>query len=166
MKALLIALAVSALAGCASPQVERHTSPMSGSTVASVRGHGAACSAVTCAGLGGQVDSSRPDEVLLTVHVFNEYRTILGASVRVGGEVVRLAPAQASTSFSGRGAPMRESSRAFLTTRGLAERLASSDNSALRVETPGGYLEEALADRGGPSKAVLALRALLVRGTP
>lgn len=166
MRAILLLLAAATLAGCAAPQVERRASPMSGSTVSSVRGHGAACSAVTCVGLGGQVDSSRQGEVLLTVHVFNEYRAVTGASVRVGGKVVRLVPAQASTSFSGHGAPMRESSRAFLATRDLAERLASSNDSALRVETPGGYLEETLADSGGQSKAVAALRALLDGSRP
>jgi len=150
-----------ALAGCTtgSPPTSR-VSGLDGSRVVTVPGHGNACSGVVCTGLGAQWSSAEPGHALLVVYVFNDVRAITGASLSVGGRVHRRTPLgqPASAPY---GAATRESRKAFAVPLGLVRELAQADRAWLRVETPGGYLEDPVVDSGREGKSLGALRRFL-----
>lgn len=163
MRTLLIAAAVALLQGCAaggSPPTSR-VSGLDGSRAVAVPGHGNACSGVVCTGLGAQWSSAEPGHVLLVVYVFNDIRAITGASLSVGGRVYRLTPL-GQTGFAPYGAATRESRRAFAVPLGLVSELAQANHAWLRVETPGGYLEDPVVDSGREGKSLGALRRFLL----
>lgn len=157
MKTILVAFAVALLAGCASGLPTRSSTSVDGVRVVAVDGHGAMCSAVACPGLGAEWRADRPGEVLLSVHLFNDVRAILGAEVGVGGRAVPLRPV-GLTDF--RTLPA-QSRRAFLVPLGLVRELAASDDAWLRVSTSGGYVEERLATGADRSKASDAMARLV-----
>lgn len=161
MRTLMIVAAALALAGCAtgSPPTSR-VSGLDGSRVVTVPGHGNACSGVVCTGLGAQWSSAEPEYALLVVYVFNDVRAITGASLSVGGRVHRLTPL-GQTGFASYGAATRESRKAFAVPLGLVRELAQADRAWLRVETPGGYLEDPVVDSGREGKSLGALRRFL-----
>lgn len=161
MRTLMIVAAALALAGCAtgSPPTSR-VSGLDGSRAVTVPGHGNACSGVVCTGLGAQWSSAEPGHALLVVYVFNDVRAITGASLSVGSRVHRLTPL-GQTGFAPYVAATRESRKAFAVPLGLVRELVQADSAWLRVETPGGYLEDPVVDSGREGKSLGALRRFL-----
>lgn len=161
MRTLMIVATALALAGCAtgSPPTSR-VSGLDGSRVVTVPSHGNACSGVVCTGLGAQWSSAEPGRALLVVYVFNDVRAITGASLSVGGRVHHLTPL-GQTGFAPYVAATRESRKAFAVPLGLVRELAQADRAWLRIETPGGYLEDPVVDSGREGKSLGALRRFL-----
>lgn len=166
MKRIAAAVVV-ALAGCANTTGTGPTESVSGfdgARVVNINGHAAACRNMLCPGLGAQWSSARPESVIVTVHLFNEWRPITSAKVNVGGRTVELKPlAGAITTFSKPGDPIRQSNRDFSASLALVRELAADGRSWLRVGTPDGYIEDAIIDGPTDSKALHALRRFLAQ---
>lgn len=119
--------------------------------------HGNACSSMICTGLGAQWNSKNPNSAILIVQVFNEYAAISGAELNIDGRKITLSSAQTVTDFSSPGAAMRESSKGFSTSFSVIEEILSAKRVWLRVQTPTGYIEDAVIDEKKDSKAYHAL---------
>ena len=167
VRLLLAGCAVIALAGCASttgraPQEVR--SGFDGAREVSIGGHGNACRAVVCTGLGAQWSSARPEVAVLSVYVFNEIRGITGAQLSIGDQAaLQLAALPGLTNFGAPAPGLRQSRQDFAVPLSTVRQIAGADRAWLRVRTTNGYIEDAIIDGGTDSKAVHALRRFLAQ---
>lgn len=130
--------------------------------------HANACKSMVCTGLGAQWNSSKPHSAILIVMVANEYLAISNAELNIDGKKINLRSVGTVTDFHNpvSGSAMRESKRAFATTVETVKSILSAKRVWLRVSTPTGYLEDAVIDDDGDSKAYHALKRFMrsVRG--
>jgi hypothetical protein len=165
MRRFLLVLGVlGVLGGCATTEGMNPTESRSGfdgARVVKISRHGNACQAIACTGLGGQWSSARPDQVVLTVSVFNEIIGITGATVSVDGVVRTLVALPGLTNFSRFGDPIKESRQDFSVSVQLIRDIHAAKRAWLRVQTTDGYLEDAIIDGTTDSKAFHALGRLL-----
>lgn len=112
-------------------------------------------------GLGAQWSEARPDQVILMVAVLNDYTGIVGAELNIDGEKLSLTKAGTVTEMTSLGS-YRQSTNAFITSVGVAEKIVKSQRTWLRVQTPTGTMENAVIDGAKDSKAYHALKRFLV----
>lgn len=162
--ALSSVLALAALAGCSTtsgtgPNVSR--SGFDGARVVTINGHGNACKGMLCTGLGAQWSSKNPTESVLVVYVFNDIKGITGAQLNIDGQTYDLTTMRPFTNFSDFGAATKESRKGFLVPTDLVRKITASQRTWLRVQTTGGYVEDAVIDGQTDSKAYHALKRFL-----
>lgn len=162
--ALSSILALAALAGCSTtsgtgPNVSH--SGFDGARVVTINGHGNACKSMLCTGLGAQWTSKNPTESVLVVYVFNDIKGITGAQLNIDGQTYDLTTMRPFTNFSDFGAATKESRKGFLVPIDLVRKITASQRTWLRVQTTGGYVEDAVIDGQKDSKAYHALKRFL-----
>lgn len=156
--------AIAMLAGCSStvglnPSVSH--SGYDGAKVVTINGHGNACKTMVCTGLGAQWRSNTPKQSILVVYVFNHITGITGAQISVDGKEYDLNAMQPFTNFSEFAAPVTESRKGFVVPTELIRKIVASKRTWLRVQTTGGYVEDAVIDGATDSKAYHALKRFL-----
>lgn len=161
---LIAFLFVFLLVGCSTtsglePSISQ--SGFDGARVVTIRGHGNACKDVLCTGLGAQWTSKDQTEAVLVVYLFNDIKGITGAQLNIEGQVHKLSNMRQLTNFSESGSPMKESRKGFLVPLDLVRKITTSQRTWLRVETTGGYIEDAVIDGQTDSKAYHALKRFL-----
>lgn len=164
MRPALILVAALAAAGCATTSGLAPSSTRSGfdgARVVAIPGHGAACAGVVCPGLGVQWSDRTPTAAIVTVHVFNELRGIVGAQLAIDGRIVTLRAMPALTNFSRPGDPLKESRRDFTASLADVRAVAQAQRAWIRVQTTDGTIESAIVDDSTDSKALHALRRFL-----
>lgn len=162
--ALSSVIALAALAGCSTtagtgPNVSR--SGFDGARVVTINGHGNACKGMLCTGLGAQWTAKNPTESVLVVYVFNDIKGITGAQLNIDGQTYDLTTMRPFTNFSDFGAATKESRKGFLVPTDLVRKITASQRTWLRVQTTGGYVEDAVIDGQTDSKAYHALKRFL-----
>lgn len=155
---------IGALAGCGptvglNPNVSH--SGYDGAKVVTINGHGNACESMVCTGLGAQWRSNAPNQSILVVYVFNHITGITGAQIKVDGKEYDLNAMQPFTNFSEFAAPVTESRKGFVVPTELIRKIVASKRTWLRVQTTGGYVEDAVIDGATDSKAYHALKRFL-----
>jgi hypothetical protein len=109
-------------------------------------------------GLGAQWNASRPDSVLLIVAMWNQYMVITDAQLNIDGEKISLTRLSDSVTDIDRNDVGRPTStRAFATDIATVKKIIASKRTWLRVNTPTGYIDDAVIDGGKDSKAYHAL---------
>ena len=161
---LLYLLLITVLAGCSTtsgsdPNVSR--SGFDGARVVAINGHGNACKGMLCTGLGAQWTSKNPAEAVLVIYLFNDIKGITGAKLNIDGQTHDLSTMQPFTNFNEFGAATKESRKGFLVPLELVRKITASQRTWLRVQTTGGYTEDAVIDGQTDSKAYHALRRFL-----
>ena len=129
--------------------------------VVAISGHGSACKGMLCTGLGAQWTSKNPAEAILVVYLFNDIKGITGAKLNIDGQTHDLSTMQPFTNFNEFGAATRESRKGFLVPLSLVREVVSSRRTWLRVQTTGGYVEDAVIDGQTDSKSYHALKRFL-----
>lgn len=164
MRATISAAAAILSAGCATTTGLGPTSKVSGfdgGRVVDIQPHSNACDSMRCTGLGAQWTSARPNDAILTVRSYNSIVAILGAKLSIDGRVVELVPTQATTTFDTSVPGLRMSTRAFAAPLSVVREITSANKAWLRVNTPDGYVEDAIIDGPKDSKALHALKRFL-----
>lgn len=162
--ALSSILALAALAGCSTtsgtgPNVTR--SGFDGARVVTINGHGNACKGMLCTGLGAHWNSKTPADAVLVVYLFNDIKAITGAKLNIDGQTHDLTTMQTFTNFNELGAATKESRKGFIVPLDLVRKITTSQRTWLRVQTTGGYAEDAVIDGQTDSKAYHALKRFL-----
>lgn len=161
---LIAFLFVSLLVGCSTTMgtgAEVTSSGFDGARVVTINGHGNACKGVLCTGLGAHWTSKNPAEAILVVYLFNDIKAITGAKLNIDGQTYDLSTMQPFTNFNELGAPMKESRKGFIVPLDLVRKITTSQRAWLRVQTTGGYAEDAVIDGQTDSKAYHALKRFL-----
>ena len=161
---LLAFLFFAMLAGCsttAGSGTNVTRSGFDGARVVTINGHGNACKSMRCTGLGAQWTSKNPTESVLIVYLFNDIKGITGASLNIDGQTYDLSTMQPFTNFNEFGAATQESRKGFLVPLDLIRKITASQRTWLRVQTTGGYVEDAVIDGQTDSKAYHALKRFL-----
>ena len=130
----------------------------------SVDPHGLQCGmSMVCGGLGAQWTSADPENVIVLVNIFNDYRAITGAALDIDGEKVALGDNQALTTFRAPtpGSAMRESRKAFNVPLTIVRRIPSANRVWVRIYTTDGYIDGAVIDGDRDSKAFHALKRFI-----
>lgn len=158
---LLAFMLIAILTGCsttAGGSASVSQSGFDGARVVTINGHGNACKSMRCTGLGAQWTSKNPTESVLVVYLFNDIKGITGASLNIDGQTYDLSTMQPFTNFNEFGAATQESRKGFLVPTDLVRKIVGSQRTWLRVQTTGGYVEDAVIDGQTDSKAYHALK--------
>lgn len=152
------------LIGCSTtsgtgPNVTR--SGFDNARVVAISGHSNACKGMLCTGLGAQWTSKSPAEAILVVYLFNDIKGIMGAKLNIDGQTHDLSIMQPLTNFNEFGAATKESRKGFLVPLDLVCKITASQRTWLRVQTTGGYVEDAVIDGQTDSKSYHALKRFL-----
>ena len=147
------------IAGCSTTSGLEPTVSHSGfenATTVSIEPHGNACDSMICTGVGAQWSSSKPEQVILIMSIFNDYSGITDVQLNIDGEKIQLQPTRTVTDLSNNSA-IKTSTKGFVTDIHVIDNILSSQRTWVRVHTPTGYLEDAIIDSGKDSKAYHAL---------
>ncbi|QDP46010.1 MAG: hypothetical protein Unbinned4052contig1001_10 [Prokaryotic dsDNA virus sp.] len=153
-----------ALAGCAANSGNPAQVSYSGfddAKVVTISRHAASCEGFICPNIGFQWVESKPDDVLVSAGMLNITTAILGAQLKIDGEVYPLSSTASITGFTEPGDIMRESSKSFVTGVGVVRKLSSSDDSWIRVETSEGLIDAPIADENKKSRAYYAAQRFI-----
>ncbi|SBS62722.1 hypothetical protein [Vibrio atlanticus] len=147
------------IAGCSTtsglePSVSH--SGFDNATIISIEPHGNACDSMVCTGIGAQWSSSKPEQVILIMSIFNEYSGITDVQLNIDGKKIQLQPTRTITDLNNNSA-IKTSTKAFVADLQLIDSILSSQRTWVRVHTPTGYLEDAVIDNGKDSKSYHAL---------
>jgi hypothetical protein len=113
--------------------------------------------------IGAEWNAANGKAAILTIEIVdieNEYHAITGVKFNIDGEIVTLTPVSGSATdfFKDDAAPsIKTSSRGYVTTIDVIEKIIHSHKTWLRVSTPTGYIENAVIDGDKDSKAYNAL---------
>ncbi|MGX5913920.1 hypothetical protein ACR0ST_04240 [Aliidiomarina sp. Khilg15.8] len=120
--------------------------------------HGAACTGwdMQCSMLGAQWSEEKPDQVFFIIGTANEVTSIRGATIFVGDDEFKLSRPANNTQIDRLGTYV-DSARGFSGDLSLVKAIVESPRSAIRVETPAGYMEDVIKDGEKDSKAYHAL---------
>ena len=129
--------------------------------VVDIAGHGAACTAMLCPGLGAQWQQARPDRAILNVYLFNVWTPITQAALNIDGRIVQLDNLTTITNFSPPGSAMRESRRSFAVELQLIRDILAANRVWLRVGTTDGTVEVAVIDGAQDSRPFNALKRFI-----
>lgn len=158
---LILPAAALLLASCAttglSPSV--HRSKFDGSRTVEIVPHGLDCGWSSCASLGATWNSQHPDDAILRVSMLGT-ASIDTLELNIDGETVKLEVKETFTDFS-RTAGLAESSKAFLASRELIERIVGSSRTWVRVVTSAGTIEGLVIDGQENSNALHAFKRFL-----
>lgn len=164
MKTIVAALVLALLAGCSTTSGLDATVSHSGfdnARIVSIDPHGGACRSVICTGLGAQWNGKRPNQVILIVQIFNDIQAITGAKLNIDGEIHTLTIKETFTEFSRPGSMLQSSTKGFLTSLDLVQKITNSKRTWLRVQTNSGSFEDAIIDGQTDSKAFHALKRFI-----
>lgn len=109
-----------------------------------------------CTQLGAQWSGAYPDDVVLIVAIAGTNEIISGAAFNINGNTLQLTAPDTLTDHDF-DRFLSSSEKGFLIPLSLIDDILAADRVWLRVETPGGYYENAIIEPGRDSKAYHAL---------
>lgn len=162
LKFLILSILVFGLIGCTATSTgTKPTTVVSGfdnTKRVSISPHGAACTSMSCASIGATWISKFPDEVGLSVYLFNNMVSIQAVDFNVDGEIVSLKNSSLTNFEIPKYSLTGTSEKTFITDYSIVEKILNSKRSWIRVHTSKGLIEDAIIDGGKDSKAFHALK--------
>ena len=158
-KILIIGLASLFTLGCATtsglnPQTA--VSNFDGVKSVAIAPHGAACKSMVCPMIGASWLDNQPDNVGITVRLFNEIANIRSVSFNIDGEIINIKNDHATSFDQAVGANYSQAT--MVVSYSILTKILQSKRTWMKVSTSKGAHEVAIVDGTVDSKAFNALK--------
>ena len=158
-KILIIGLASLFTLGCATtsglnPQTA--VSNFDGVKSVAIAPHGAACNSMVCPMIGASWLDNQPDNVGITVRLFNEIANIHSVSFNIDGEIINIKNDHATSFDQAVGANYSQAT--MVVSYSILTKILQSKRTWMKVSTSKGAHEVAIVDGTVDSKAFTALQ--------